>query len=114
MAEPRPSGIPSLPDANRVKLAVEVTAPEFEEPAQLGEIRGKVELLPDEALQQVGVVRQMVDYLRGRQSIIAQLLLLIAHLSALMGLILPSQTSMRDELLLDNPKNKEKQVISSL
>jgi len=106
--------MPGLPHANRVKLAVEVAAPEFEEPAQLGEIRGKVELLPDEALQQVGVVRQMVNDLRGRQTIIAQLLLLIAHLPPLMRLILPSHTSMRDELLLDNPKNKEKQVISSL
>ena len=84
VAEPRPSGIPGLADPHGVELALDVAAPEFQEPAQLREVRGNVELLPDEALQQIGMVRQTVDDLRGRQTIIAKfLLLVVAHLRAL-------------------------------
>ena len=84
VAEPRPSGIPGLADPHGVELALDVAAPEFQKPAQLREVRGNVELLPDEALQQIGMVRQTVDDLRGRQTIIAKfLLLVVAHLRAL-------------------------------
>ena len=51
MAEPRPSRIPGLPDPNGMELTLQIAPPEFEEPVQFGEIGGKVELLPDKALQ---------------------------------------------------------------
>src|SRR5271166_249964 len=82
-AEPRPCGRPRLADPHRVKLTLDIAAPEFQKAAQLRKIRGNIELLPDEALQQVGMIRQMVDDLCGRQSIIAQRLLVVAHLRAL-------------------------------
>jgi hypothetical protein len=67
-----------------VELAFDIAAPEFQKAAQLREVRGNIELLPDEALQKVGMIRQMVDDLRGRQTIIAKfLLLVVAHLRAL-------------------------------
>jgi hypothetical protein len=67
-----------------VKLALDIAAPEFQKASQLRKIRGKIELLPDEALQQIGVIRQTVDDLRGGQTIIAKfLLLVVAHLRAL-------------------------------
>jgi hypothetical protein len=67
-----------------VELAFDIAAPEFQKAAQLREVRGNIELLPDEALQKVGMIRQMVDDLRGRQTIIAKfLLLMVAHLRAL-------------------------------
>ena len=84
-AEPGPSVISGLANPHRVELAFEIAAPEFEKAAQLGEVRRNVQLLPDEALQQVGVIRQTVDDLRGGQTIIAKfLLLVVAHLRALM------------------------------
>src|SRR5215472_3147728 len=84
VAEPRSRERSRLANPHRVKLALDVAAPEFQEPAQLREIRGNIELLPDEALQQIGMVRQTVDDLRGRQTIIAKfLLLVVAHLRAL-------------------------------
>ena len=114
VAEPKPSERPGLPNPNGMELTLQIAAPEFEKPAQFGEIGGKVELLPDKALQQIGMIRQMVDDLRGRQAIIAQLVvLLVAHFRALVRLILCSITSIGDNALRDNRKNKAKQLISS-
>jgi hypothetical protein len=84
MAKAGSSGMPGLTDPNGMELALDITAPEFQEPPQLGIIGRNVELLPDKALQQIGVIGQMVDYLRRGQAIIGQLLLLIVHLRALM------------------------------
>ena len=84
VAEPRPYERSRLADPDGVQPALEITAPEFQKAAQLGEIRSRVELLPDEALQQVGVIRQMVDDLCGRQPIFAQRLLVVAHFAALL------------------------------
>jgi hypothetical protein len=78
-----------------VKLALDTAAPKLQEAAQLWKIRSNIELLPDEALQQVGVIRQMVDDLRGRQSIIAERLFAVAHFRALVRFALPDQASMR-------------------
>jgi hypothetical protein len=50
-----------------MELAFDIVAPEIEEPAQFGKIRSEVKLLPDEALQEVRVIGEMVDDLRGRQ-----------------------------------------------
>ena len=84
VAELGPPDRARLANPHRVELALDVAAPEFQEPAQLREVRGNIELLPDEALQQIGMVRQTVDDLRGRQTIIAKfLLLLVTHLRAL-------------------------------
>jgi hypothetical protein len=68
-----------LADPHRVKLAFDILAPEIEKPAQLGEIRGKVELLPDEALQQVWVIGQVVDNLSCGQPILTKLRAALAH-----------------------------------
>src|SRR5215831_7352281 len=72
VTEPRPSGEAGLTDLHRMEPAFDIAAPEFEKSTQFGEVRGNIELLPDEALQQVGMVRQVIDDLRGRQPIIAQ------------------------------------------
>src|SRR5215472_13191319 len=56
ITKPRSCGGPRLTDPDRVKLAFEIAAPEFQKAAQLGKVRGNVELLPDEALQQVGMI----------------------------------------------------------
>src|SRR5271169_4260175 len=82
VAEPGPSGKPRLADPHGVELALNVASPEFQEPAQFGEIRSDIELLPDEALQQVGMIGQMIDDLRRRQAIIAKALLVVAHCRA--------------------------------
>ena len=58
---PRPAV--ALGDLHRMQFAVDVLAPEIEELAQLGEIRGDVEFLPDESLQRLGLVGQVVDNL---------------------------------------------------
>ena len=73
VAEPRPSGKSSLTDPHRVQLALDMAAPKLEKPAQLGKVRGDIELLPDETLQQVGVIGEVVDDLRGRQPAFAEL-----------------------------------------
>ena len=84
VAEAGPPVISGLANPHRVELAFEIAAPEFEKAAQLREVRSNVQVLPDEALQQVGMIRQTVDDLRGGQTIIAKfLLLVVAHLRAL-------------------------------
>src|SRR6266851_9332337 len=72
-------GKSGLANFDGVELALDVAAPEFQKPAQFGEIRGEIGLLPDEALQLLGMIRPMVDDLRGRQPIMAKLLLVVAH-----------------------------------
>lgn len=104
MAELGPAGKACLANPHRVKLAFEIAAPEFQKAAQLRKVWGYVEPLPDEALQQIGMIRKMVDDFRGRQSIIAQRLLVVAHLRALVRFALPGQTSMRDRSLAYNKK----------
>ena len=42
---------PRLADFYRMKLALDIAAPEFEKATQLGKIGGAVELLPNEALK---------------------------------------------------------------
>src|SRR5438270_12935960 len=73
VAEPTAAGRPRLPDLHRMKLALDVAAPEFKEPAELGKVRSEVELRPDEALQQIGMVRHAVDDLGGGQPILTKL-----------------------------------------
>jgi hypothetical protein len=68
-----------MADLYGMEFALDVVAPEIEKPAQLGKIRGKIELLPDEALQQVGMIGKMVDDLRGSQPILAKWWPGIAH-----------------------------------
>ena len=84
VAEPWPSSEAGLADPHRVQLALDIAAPVFQKAAERREIRGDVHLLPDEALQQVRMIRQTVDDLRGGQTIIAKfLLLVVVHPSAL-------------------------------
>ena len=72
VAEPAAAGRSRLPDFYRMKLALDVAAPEFQEAPELGKVRSEVELLPDKALQQVGVVRHPVDDLRRGQPILTK------------------------------------------
>ena len=62
-----------------------MAAPKLKKPAQLGKVRGDIELLPDEALQLVGTIGKVVDDLRGRQPTFAKLRLQVAHVRALCG-----------------------------
>jgi hypothetical protein len=96
-----------------MQFPLDIATPVFEKAAQLGEVRSDIELLPDEALQQVGMIRHVIDDLCGRQSIIAQRLLVVVHLRALVRFALSGQTSMADRLLLFK-KNYIQQMISSL
>src|SRR4051794_18399307 len=73
VAKPAAAGRPRLPDFYRMELALDVGAPELQEAAQLGKIRSEVELLPDKALQQIGVVRHPVDDLRRGQPILTKM-----------------------------------------
>ena len=103
-AEPRPYRRPRLANPHRVKLAFDIAAPEFQKAAQLRKIRGKIELLPDETLQQIGVIWKTVDDLRGRQSIIARRLIVVVHLCAFVRFALSGRTSMADRL---GPRNRK-------
>ena len=113
MAKPGPPESACLADPDGVQFPLDIATPVFEKAAQLGEVRSDIELLPDEALQQVGMIRHVIDDLCGRQSIIAQRLLVVVHLRALVRFALSGQTSMADRLLLFK-KNDIQQIISSL
>src|SRR6266436_8731601 len=78
-AEPRPSGKSSLANLHGMELPLDIAAPKLEKPAQLGKVRGDIELLPDETLQQVGMIGKVVYDLRGRQPVVAELRLQVAH-----------------------------------
>ena len=69
-----------LPNLHRMKLPFDVAAPKIEKPARLRKIRGKVELLPDEALQQVGVIGEMLDDLRRSQPILPEFGFGVGHM----------------------------------
>src|SRR6266851_7762518 len=79
VTKPRSSGKSGLANFDGVELSLDVAAPEFQKTAQFGEIRREIGLLPDKALQLLGMIRPMVDDLRGRQPIMAKLLLVVAH-----------------------------------
>lgn len=93
-----------MADLYGMEFALDVVAPEIKKPAQLGKIRGKIELLPDETLQQIGVIWKTVDDLRGRQSIIARRLIVVVHLCAFVRFALSGRTSMADRL---GPRNRK-------
>src|SRR5215472_1225964 len=80
---PEPAGRkPRLTDFYRMELALDIAAPKFEKAAQLGKIRRTVELLPDEALQQIGVIGKMIDDLRRGQPVLGGFRLRLAHLAS--------------------------------
>ena len=85
VTEPRPSSKSSLANLHGVELSFDISAPKLEKPAELGKVRGDIELLPDETLQQVGMIGKVVDDLRGRQPTFAKLWLQVAHVRALCG-----------------------------
>src|SRR5260370_38337203 len=58
-------GAAALLDVDRMQPALDVVMPEFEEFVQLRIVGGEVEFLPDEGLEQRGMVRQAVDDLGG-------------------------------------------------
>src|SRR5947207_15071188 len=64
---------------HRVQFAFDAAAPEFEKPPQLGIVWREGEFLPDEALQQGGMVRQAVDDLCRGQPISLKLQAKGAH-----------------------------------
>src|SRR5437660_435982 len=82
VAEAVGDGAAALLDIDRVQLALDVLFPEFEKLAQLGKFGGEIEFLPDEALQQRGVVRQPVDDLRGGEPVAHDLQLEEGHVCA--------------------------------
>src|SRR5205823_13658057 len=79
--EARPSGKPSMANFDRVQPPLDVPAPKLKKPAQLREMWRGIELLPDETLQQVGMIGKVVDDLRGRQPTLAKLRLQLAHVA---------------------------------
>src|SRR5207248_6130706 len=66
---------------HRVQFAFDAAAPEFEKAPQFGIVWCKIEFLPDEALQQGGMVRQPVDDLCRGQPISLKLQLKGGHVS---------------------------------
>src|SRR5580700_8965208 len=89
---------------HRMQLALDVAAPEFEEALEFGIIGGQVEFLPDEALQQGRVVRQVIDDLGGRQPVPPKLQLVSGHVGLFRSLLRTGTTSMLAESLLINKK----------
>ena len=61
VAEAGRAGAAALPHIHRMQFAFDVGAPEFKKAPQLGIIGRQIEFLPDEALEQGGVVRQPID-----------------------------------------------------
>src|SRR3546814_8561712 len=59
--------------------ALDVLLPEAEEPAQYRIARRQIETLPDEALQQVRMIRHVIQDLRGREPVMSELHREIAH-----------------------------------
>ena len=77
---PEPAGRkPRLTDLYRMELALDIAAPKVEKAAQLGKIGRAVELLPDEALQQIGVIGKVIDDLRCGQPVLGGFRLRLAH-----------------------------------
>jgi hypothetical protein len=64
---------------HRVQLALDVPHPEVEEAAQYGEVRLDVEMLPDEGLEQMGMIGQMVEDLCRGHPIAPQLQPQLTH-----------------------------------
>src|SRR5437867_384914 len=60
-AELRRRDQPPVRHANAIERAVEIRVPEIEEVSELGEAGREVVVLPDIALQQLGVVRKPVE-----------------------------------------------------
>jgi len=56
-----------------MELALDVAGPKLQEAPEFGKIRSEVELLPDKALQQIGVVRHPIDDLGGGQPILTKM-----------------------------------------
>src|SRR5260370_18490702 len=74
VAEPRPAGKSRLADLHGVEPALDMAAPKIEKPAQLGEVRRGIQVLPDENLQQVRMVGEGISYLRGPHPAVPKLL----------------------------------------
>src|SRR6266478_3717099 len=104
VAEPVRGAAAALFHIDRMQLALDVAAPEFEEALEFGIIGRQVEFLPDKALQQGGMVRQVIDDLRGRQPVPLKLQLVSGHVGLVRSLRRTGTTSMPAESLLINKK----------
>src|ERR1700733_62797 len=60
-------------DLHRMQLALQAAVPKLQKFAQDGEFGGQVVILPSVALQQAGMVGQVIEDLGGRQTIAVQL-----------------------------------------
>jgi hypothetical protein len=98
---------------DRVQLALDIVAPELEELVELGKIGREVEFLPDETLQQGGVVRQPVDDLRRGEPIPPDLQLIRGHVRASLSHFAPRIRASRHAGSGAIEKCKGKQRISS-
>src|SRR2546430_1327090 len=79
-------GAAALPHIHRMQLALDIGAPEFEKAPQLGIIRRKIEVLPDEALEQGRVIRQAIDDLCSGEPVPVKLQLAGGHVSLVRSL----------------------------
>src|SRR4051794_25713258 len=79
MAEASRAEAGALLDVYRVQFALDAAAPEFEKALQLRIIRRQIEFLPDEALQQRRIIRQMINDLRGGEPVSPGLQLVSVH-----------------------------------
>src|SRR5713101_9101462 len=83
VAEAVGGGAAALLHIHGVQLALDILFPEFEELAQLGKFGGEIEFLPDEALQQGGMVGQPIDDLCGGEPVPHDLQLEEGHVQRL-------------------------------
>src|SRR6056297_935299 len=65
---------PAMGDRDAVEQAVDLARPEIEEALEHRELRSGIVFLPDEILQQAGMVGQTVEYIGGDQAIALHLL----------------------------------------
>src|SRR5207253_9071977 len=94
VAEPVRGAAAALLDIDRMQLALDVAAPEFEEGLEFGIVGRQVEFLPDEALQEGRMIRQVIDDLRGRQPVPLKLQLVSGHVGPFRSLLCTGTTSM--------------------
>jgi len=100
-------------DAHRVQLAVEFALPEGKKATENGIIRREIEILPDKALQQAGVIRHMVEDFCGRQAVTPQLSAEMHGCSDLQRFDLGMRGTMLPKVAAGFKKKLQKQMLST-
>src|SRR6266851_180577 len=113
MAEAVGGGAAALLDVDRMQSALDVVTPELEEFVQLRIIGGEVEFLPDEGLEQRGMVRHAVDDLGGGEPVPPRLQLVEGHAAPRDCCIASGTQACRDNSTVAIEKHSENRVLAA-